>query len=160
MEKVKGFSDAQRRWIIQRDESQCQFHYVGSDGKWHRCHNKAKLQVHHIVARGFASLHYPTDFPVNGAYNGICLCELHHIMSPQSVHPDAFIAHNEYVAGNKNAFNEMMQKRYELNKKGIPYWNTQYDLQFVRIVEKANVSFLRTHPYPDKGKYGKTGRAK
>lgn len=158
MEKAKGFSDAQRRWFLARDQ-RCQFHYV-LDGHWVRCNNTEHLEIHHIVPRGYASRHYPEDFPLNGAYNGIVLCKLHHTMSPTGVHPDTFKAHNDYVNGNKNAYNEMVQKRYELNKKGIPYWNTQYDLQFVRIVEKANVSFLRTHPYPDKGKYGKTGRAK
>lgn len=159
MEKANGFTDAQRKWLLLRAGNQCQFLSVGSDGKWHRCPSKVNLQCHHIVPRGWASKHYPKDFPLNGPMNGIVLCDYHHI-GKDSVHPDTYEAHMAYRAGDRDAFKKMMEKRYELNAKGIPYWNTQWDMSFHRIVQKENVSFLRTHPYPDRGKYGRTGRAK
>lgn len=157
MEKVQGFSEIQRQWFLLRD-GQCQFHYV-LNGKWVRCPIKAKLQIHHVIPRGWANMHYPKDFPLNGASNGIALCEHHHI-GKGSVHPDTYEAWCAYHMGNKNAYHEMMEKRYELNSKGIPYWDTQWDFMFARIIQKLNVSFLRTHPYPHSGKYGNTGRAK
>lgn len=97
---------------------------------------------------------------MNGAYNGITLCEFHHVGNENAIHPDTFEALLAYRAGDKKAFEKMMEKRAELCKKGIPYWNSDHDLMFVRIVQKANVSYLRKNPYPDKGKYGKTGRTK
>lgn len=159
-EKANGFTKAQRQFFLDADGYRCQFHYVGDDGKWHRCRNTTELQIHHVVPRGFASMHYPQDFPINGPCQGITLCAMHHCLSPDSVHPDTFVAHNAYREGDKDAYKKMMEKRYELNRQGIPYWNTRYDLMFVRIIQKRNVAYLRTHIYPDKGKYGRTGRTK
>ena len=160
LDKATGFTKAQRQWFLSADNNQCQFHYIGSDGRWHRCKNTTRLQVHHIVPRGWASMHYPKDFPLNGPNQGITLCEFCHVGNPDSVHPDTLDAQEAYRNGDKDAFKKMMDKRYELNRQGIPYWNTKYDLMFVRIVQKRNVAYLRNHPYPDKGKYGKIGRTK
>lgn len=159
MEKANGFTQAQRQWFLARDGNRCQFHSVGPDGKWHRCKATSGLQIHHLIPRGWASRHYPHGFPLNGPANGLCLCEFHHI-GKGSVHHDAYEAKLAYAAGDKQAFQKMMDVRYDLNARGIPYWNTQWDMMFNRIIQKANVSFLRRNPYPDKGKYGRTGRVK
>lgn len=157
MEEVVGFSPKQREWFLERDGHRCQHrHFNGF--KWVQCQVTSGLQVHHIIPRGWARNHLPKTFPVNGANNGITLCEFHHV-GKGSVHHDTFLARQAYQEGNKNAYNEMSARRKELNEKGEPYWNTRWDWMFNRVVKKKNVSFLRKHPYPQNGKRGLNGRA-
>lgn len=163
MDKAVGFTDKQRAWFLERDNYQCMMHTV-VQGRWTRCKNTKLLQVHHITPRGHSSMHYPKNFPVNGAYNGIVLCAAHHIAlgvtgeTIYCIHPDTEIARIAFKNGDKNAYKTMMEKREELNKLGLPYWNTMWDLMFKRLIQKRNVSFLRNHKYPGHKKYGSNGR--
>ncbi len=159
VDKANGFTPSQRRWILARDNHMCQFHYVGEDGRWHRCGVTEGLQIHHVVPRGYASMHYPINFPLNGPNNGITLCSFHHI-GKGSVHPDTYEASLVYRSGDKQAYVKMMEERRSLNRRGIPYWNTMWDHMFHRILQKLNVAFLRNNPYPDSPKYGRTGRVR
>jgi hypothetical protein len=170
-EKVRGATPAQRMWILRRDGMRCCMHYV-EGGRWVRCPNTASLQAHHIVPRGRASLHYPNTFPVNGPENLITLCAMHHIGDglPNThdlqyvVHPDNVYARllfgHQRRSGRRgvNPYELMMKQRETLNRQGIPYWNTAYDLMFARWVQNHNIGYLRGHPYPDQGKWGSRGR--
>lgn len=159
-----GFTDAQRRWFLERDGHRCQMHYV-VNGKWVRCPNTARLQIHHRIPRGWASHLYPHDYPINGAGNGIALCEFHHIARgmtelqlSMAVHQDNFYAQIAYSKGNKNAFREMIDGRRRLMLKGQPYWHTRFDVMFERIIHRENARFIRGKPYPKHRKYGVRGR--
>lgn len=155
-EEVVGFTAKQRRWFLERDEHQCQFRYF-RNGKWVRCRATRGLQIHHIIPRGWSKVHMPKHFPVNGSLNGITLCARHHV-GRDSVHPDTHEAKMQYNRGNKNSFKDMMDKRKRKNQRGIPYWNTQWDWMFTRIVKKQTARFARVKPYPENGNRGNNGR--
>ena len=161
-EEVVGFSERQRSWFLLRDGGRCAF-YIPFLGFWRRCRNTRDLQIHHVVARGYAKRHYPTDFPVNGANQGVSLCKSHHCGYLADgdyrfvVHPDVEEARLDF-ATNKNSYKEMRDKRRILNESGIPYWETRWDFMFQRYIQKHNIQFLRDHPYPDNGTRGVTGR--
>lgn len=157
MDTVVGFTNAQREWFILRDGG-CQFHWFDlAKMRWVRCPSKTDLQVHHIVPRGWATMHLPVSFQLNGSHNGICLCKYHHV-GKGSVHPDTYEALLKYQAGNKNAYKQMMEARRLLNEQGTPYWCTKWDWMFSRIARKATAKFVKTHPYPINGNRGNTGR--
>lgn len=158
MSEVVGFTDKQREWIKERDGNRCQmFEYVR--GKWVQCPNRTHLEVHHILPRGWCTLHMPKNFNINGCYNGITLCKAHHV-SEIGVHPDTAEALKKYRSGNKNAFHEMMDARRVLNERGIPYWNTTWDWLFNRRVKKNTLRMLVKRRYPTNSKRGNTGRKK
>lgn len=159
-EKPKTFTKRQREWIIRRDVSRCQFHsFVG--GKWVRCPNKTGLQVHHIIPRGWAMFHMPKDFEVNTPLNLLSLCAKHHVgrfsddFRIGCVHPDTEQARLEYRKGHKDSYFQMSKLREGLNKEGIPYWNTRWDMQFYRICVKATKIYVSANEddhYPNRGR--------
>lgn len=139
---VKGFTAAQRRWILRRDLFQCQFlTYDTNRHTWALCSEKSGLQVHHILPRGWVKLHLPHmmgDDSVNAKENGITLCGYHHVgensepLDLYVIHPDNWIAKQAYRLGNKNAYQDMMALRVLLNETGTPYWNTRWDWMLIR----------------------------
>lgn len=162
-DKAVGFTPKQRRWFLERDNHQCMFWFFRG-GKWVRCPRKSNLQIHHLTPRGYASLHYPVTFELNGASNGLSLCPMHHVATNYTgdpifvVHPDTEVARIAYIGGDKDAYKKMMDARRKLNEAGLPYWNTTWDHMFHRLVEKANARYLPGHPYPGHRKYGTRGR--
>lgn len=156
MEEVVGFTQKQREWFLARDGNRCQFHFYNGR-KWVRCKNTTRLQVHHILPRGWARVHLPKNFQLNGSMNGITLCEEHHV-GVDSIHPDTFKARLNYRAGDKKAFDTMMDNRNKLNLQGIPYWRTNWDWMFYRISRKATLKYIRKNPYPVNNSRGNTGR--
>lgn len=158
MGKVTGFTKKQRNWFLERDQWQCMFHeYSNRKGKWLRCRHVKWLQVHHIIPRGWAAMHLPPDFPINGSTNGIVLCSQHHVGNA-SVHPDTWEAKEKYRGGNKKAYTEMAEARAELNHTGKPYWNTVWDWMFTRLARKRTASFSKKKKYPENRNRGLTGR--
>lgn len=159
-----GFTLPQKKWILERDGFRCQMRWV-QNGKWVRCNNRFGLQVHHRVPRGWASAHYPSDYGINDCSNGITICSCHHIgegvdneNAPHVIHRDNIHAKREYRKGNKRAYDEMIENRKNLTRRGIPYWNTEYDEMFARIIARENERFLKKKPYPKHRKYGVRGR--
>ena len=158
VEEVIGFSRNQRKWILNAFGNQCGFHSK-VNGKWVRCKAKRKLQVHHIHPRGWCRVNMRPTFNVNGMHNAIPLCVTHHEM----VHPDVIKARASYRQGNKNAFAEMSGIRAKLNWQGIPYWDTTWDLMFLRV----NARFIgkytasnKANKYPGHKIRGLNGRVK
>lgn len=125
---VVGFSLKQRRFFHDVYGNRCAF-YSKQNGNWIRCKNTTYLQVHHIVPRGWARVNLNPRFPVNGISNGICLCQSCH----EKVHPDVPVARYHYRFGRKDAFMQMMNIRKTLNYEGVPYWETKWDLMFIRL---------------------------
>ena len=148
MDKVRGFTEKQRQWFLRRDGHRCMF-WTMIDGKWVRCKNAKRLQVHHILPRGFCSMHFPKDFAVNGATNGITLCEMHHIGNAENdlyvVHPDTRTAHGKY-ADDRNSYRQMMEAREVRNRLGVPYWNTVFDWMFNRLAVKQTEMYRKSNP--------------
>ena len=153
---IVGFTQGQRDWFHERDGHRCQFRWFNGI-KWVQCKNTTKLQVHHIVPRGWAGKHLPSNFQLNGSMNGILLCTEHHV-GRNGVHPDTFQANLNYRKGDKQAYEEMMSARKKLNLRGEPYWETKWDWQFQRTARKNTLRFIRAHPYPENGNRGNSGR--
>lgn len=147
-EEVAGFTKKQREFFLDAYGHQCAFHWK-QNGKWIRCKNTKRLEVHHIYPRGWCRVNMSRRFPVNGIQQGIVLCRHHHWW----VHPDMSPAMQEYRRGNKQAIKQMMERRKELNQKGKPYWNTQWDLLFLRL----NKRFVGRYTQRTKRKYPQNG---
>lgn len=158
-----GFTDSQRRWILERDGYRCQFRMMQL-GHWVRCRNTKDLHVHHVVPRFWASLHYPWDFEINGVSNGITICAGHHVgkgldieNAPYVIHADNIRAYIAYRNGNRNAFNEMLEARGDLARRGIPYWVTTWDMMLLRIAQREAAKF-EGREYPRHRIFGFLGR--
>lgn len=167
--KVVGATAKQRSWVLARDNGRCQFR-IYNNGRWTPCTMKYKaLHVHHIVPRGWYAYHFgfnkAWDDPhnVNGPFNLITLCDLHHVGYNQPigyehcVHPDNIIALQSYRKGDKDAYKKMLEKRKVLTEKGIPYWITGWDWAFKRIVDNITPAFLYKHPFPNNRNCGTQG---
>lgn len=158
-----GFTEAQKRWFRERDGYRCQMHWV-ENGKWVQCKNTV-LEVHHLVPRFFASLHYPAHFGINSMNQGVCLCPLHHVGKGLQtvnaaivIHRDNIVAQLAYQKGDKDAYKKMFKQREWLAERGKIYWDSSWDMMLWRIIQKANGSFAQKHPYPKHRKFGLRGR--
>ena len=148
MEKIHGFTKRQREWFLRRDGHRCMF-CVCVEGKWVRCNKTTGLQIHHILPRGFASMHCH-DFAINGRTNGITLCELHHIghgadCDTYVIHPDNIVAFKEY-ATDHSSFSRMMERREAKNRLGVPYWNTLFDWMLNLLAVRQTKRYELAHP--------------
>lgn len=156
-EEVVGFTKKQIDFFKEIYGYRCTFHY--KNGVWRRCENVDHLELHHIYPRGWCRVNMPKTFEVNGLANGIILCRGCH----QKVHPDVPVTLMNYRAGNKNAFDEMMDARRKLNKAGIVYWNTEWDLEFLALNKRFVAQYLKDNPnavYPQNRNRGLNGRVK
>jgi len=151
-ENVKSFLKRQRDWFLERDDHRCSFLYH-NDGKWHRCNHTNNLEAHHILPRGWYKEHSSRLWDVNGPENGLILCQMHHrgkgatFSDRYIIHPDNQDALDKHRKGNDDAFSEMKERRYELNSRGIPYWQTNWDWLFYRIVKRRNQQRDVQYPY-------------
>lgn len=136
MSEVKGYTKRQRAWFMRVYGNQCCFHEK-RNGIWLRCGQENNLELHHIYPRGWWSTNMKKDFEINGKDNGIMLCRKHH----RIVHPDVTEALRNYHKGLGEVFGQMKKKRFDLCERGIPYWNTIYDLMFLRL----NVRFVNAY---------------
>lgn len=115
-----ALNEQQRKWVRNiRDSGECQFPY---DYK----NKKGRLQVHHITPQRLGG----ADEPEN-------LISLDETIHPGVIHPDVFAAKVEYAKGNKNAFDEMRQRRNEQIRSGEKYYNDTYDEEF-RVIARHN----------------------
>lgn len=151
--KVPGFTKKQKDWCHERDGHQCSF-FTLRNGIWQRCHKKSNLEVHHVLPRGWWDEHSTRTWDVNSKQNCLLLCDGHHrgynatFSDTYVIHPDCRTALSEYRKGNKEAFDGMIDWRKELCQRGIPYWNTQFDWLFHRILRERNASF--DTPFPQR----------
>ena len=124
-----GFTDKQRKWILDRDSHTCQL-----------CFEKAeRLEVHHITPWRYsmAVLHWTLE-RTNLPTNGITLCYMCHRGDSNSIHPDIARA-KMYYHQDKAIFNKVFAKRDELCRQHLPYWATGFDN---KLAERATMNTL------------------
>jgi len=136
----------QRKWILRRDEYQCQFYDV-EKGK---CGSNYRLEVHHVVP-----VYYAYEFlgwdekKVNDPENLITLCHYHHV---EYIHPDIGIIARKHYKWKRESYEEMLERHHALAKQGIPYWQDEWD-EILRMTARVRTfNYLRKHPddlYPE-----------
>lgn len=156
-ELVAGFTKKQREFFLEAFGHRCAFHWK-VNGRWVRCQNTRQLEVHHIYPRGWCKENMGINFHVNGSEQGIVLCRHHH----WQVHPDMIPASVLYREGNKKAYEDMMSVRKNKNRNGIPYWDTKWDLLFIRLNRKFVGKYTAKNrvKYPNGVSRGLNGRKK
>lgn len=132
---ILAFSGKQKEWIRDRDDNQCQFPVVVKPASYVPCGRTDHLQVHHaIVPQRFGKEHGFRQEDLDVADNGITLCESHH---NGVIHNDMLVARLAY-AKDKTSFAHAFERRGEKIEQGEPYWNTEYDSLFERIIKARN----------------------
>lgn len=148
---LMAFSTAQKRWLKRRDGDRCQL--PGFNGI--QC--GGGLEEDHIIPQRYAreTLGMPEE-EIDSKENGITLCENHHRGHPNSKHPDAFEALNNYRAGDKDAFKNMGKTRTDNGSDD--YWNETFDAPESAVVVRNNRVYEQQHPedpFPVKRKFRK-----
>lgn len=139
-----AFSEAQKRWLKERDRNTCQLRGF----KGIACDNK-HLEADHVIPQRFAKvvLGMP-DEEVDSALNGLILCRNHHRGHPDSKHPDAHKAWYEYQ-GHTDGFIEMFAERDAKLERGEVYWNQDYDEAESAIALRNTRRFTRNFTVND-----------
>lgn len=147
---IPGFTDKQKQWFRQRDGHQCSM-FVYKEGEWQRCPNFEYLHVHHVTPRGWYDEHSGKTWDVNDKTNGICLCSNHHVgkyadfSDMYVIHPDMRDFFHRYREDDIT-YDYVRDRRNDLAKRGIPYWNTMHDWLFYRLVQYRNRQFDKEYP--------------
>ena len=144
-----AWTNKQRKWFHRVYGNRCAFHEIRY-GVWRRCTQTERLQVHHIVPTRAAKRWLP-EFERNRCLNGIPLCLKHHCL----VHPDLDLAFQQYRAGDKQSFKEIIHDRDVVVDAGEIYWDSQWDWMFHRIAKRFVFRYLAKHPddkFPEKSK--------
>lgn len=150
-----AFSAKQRLFILDRDNHRCQARTVMMS---HRCNEEDGLYAHHIKAQLYGAVAEgmePEDLDV--PENAITLCGVAHTDdhgdNPNAIHNDQYAVRVEYRNGNKNAYQEMQQRRRGLAEQGIPYWQTKFDRGFLAYARDATRKFVnKGNEYPQRNK--------
>ena len=120
----------ERLSILERDNGECQGCRIAREicPRLTPEANPNKLQVHHILPRGYAQrVGFDPDYPENL----ITVCTTLHTGHPtRSIHPDTFQAKETYrgqTKPRKSSFQEMKERREQLIAERQTYWNTEWD---------------------------------
>lgn len=142
-----SFTEKQKKALNERDtkygveikgnKGSCQFPFP------HKCNGDQGTHLHHILPQRYALTYgVNPDF----ATNGIRICKGVHIENSDKdivIHPDTREAKKAYNAGNKKAYDEMMEDRKAKIEEKTPYWNYHYDrpMQVVALknTQKASI---------------------
>lgn len=165
-ERGNGFTDRQRRAILERDNYQGQMrHYDEVQGwhtggycpEWQSCDS---VHVHHITPQRVANINGWSREDINDPDNLITLyscehtgqCPRRYPIDPYNhfvVHPDVIEAMHEYPMLKGQAFENMGAKRDELLSQGIAYWNTDHDAEmYETAVERTILAESQGWHYP------------
>jgi len=144
----------QRKWVLRRDNYQCQFIDVDKDIA-EKCRSNRRLEVHHIVPAYYAYEFLKWDEKqVNNPENLITLCHYHHT---EYIHPDLGIIARKHYKWTKDSYNDMLERHHALAREGVPYWQDEWD-EILKIVARTRTyNYIKNHPddlYPE-GKYDK-----
>lgn len=141
--EIPGFTEKQRQWFLDRDGNRCSM-FTCIDGSWQRCQNTEYLHIHHVTPRGWYAQHSNRTWDVNDETNGIVLCQEHHVGKYADfsdrfvIHADVRNAWHLYRQGDEEAYDRVDARHEELCSRGIPYWNTEHDWLFYRLVRYRN----------------------
>ncbi len=139
----RPMSRLQRDWVVRRDGNRCQ-KFVFVNGRWLQCKEKRDIQVHHIYCKRAMELWSPDVCP-HTPDNLLSLCRCHHV-SEDGVHQDAAYALKNYRRGDKDAFKKMFAERELKLQRGQIYWNSQWDILFLRRAAKMTARYLSRKP--------------
>jgi len=130
-----AFTQKQRRWILDRDNEQCQAPFRHRHG--------GRLEVHHILPQGYSSRMGIEDYDY--PENGITLCQVAH----DTIHPDVPKARGDYHQ-DVGSFGKLREQRSEkLDKKQI-YWNDDHDRQLQVVAIRRTQGYRKLFKFPDK----------
>lgn len=132
-----GFTDAQRKWIKNRDAGECQL-----------CGSTDQLEVHHITPWRWAATVLHWDMVrVNLPTNGITLCQQCHSRGNNAIHPDWARATHKYQ-DDKKIYDQVFAVRDDLCRKQQPYWMTAHDNRLTTIAVKRTMQFIADGNFP------------
>ncbi len=113
-----------------------------------------EIHVHHIVSKRYAREFLGWGIEdINSPFNLVPICKHHHITDKfnrgvsqdvwgeliEVLHPDMALAFREYD-GTPESFRRVFERRDELTKAGIPYWN---DFYTKALLEKAEYTYYK-----------------
>lgn len=145
-ETKRQLTEKQKKWVLDRDEHRCQFYTYYSGRGLVRCPNTKDLAVHHI--KPFRWLSFRFQVVIETPYNLITLC--HHPHHLGRIHPDMADALRQYHV-DKNSISKVLEVRNKMVAQNIPYWVTTFDDILKFIAKMATDSYIKKHPFPDKG---------
>lgn len=136
-ERVAGFTDKQRKAILERDGFRCQFPPCLKDGPV--CGDgQCTLHVHHVIPKAYGvKIGLEPNYPENGLTVGKAAHDM--------IHPDIKGAKVRYVKGDKEAIKRVFDDREQKLKRREIYWNPQWDREMV------TAAVLRTQKAKNKG---------
>lgn len=153
---LNALSAKQRKWILERDDHQCQFPVYDEERGWHACGSRDRLQVHHINPQRWGKAEGKTEEELDRPENLLTLCYYHHQIF---IHPDMETARKDYGRqktlgiDKPDSFRWTFKKRDEAIKRGEHYWNDDWDEAMKEIAKERTDNFIiRGKKYPQKGK--------
>ena len=117
-----ALSRKQRKWILDRDDHQCQMPQYNERDGWHNCGSTDRLQVHHILPQRWGKAHGKTEEELDSPRNLITLCNYHH---QEVIHPDVKRAKKDYAKQKKrgvkkpNSFLKIFEERKKKIKQRV-----------------------------------------
>jgi len=134
------FTEKQRKWFFRRAGGKCESEILPPGGRKKRCGSRKDLVVCHIFPPGWCKTWRP-GWNDDGPNNGIVLCGS---CMALRFH-DWRAAHGRYVDGDRSAFKKMAAQRVISTKRGKTYWDTSFDLRFIRIARRETARHLARH---------------
>ena len=163
-EKILGTTPRQREWVKRayravfnapEGRQVCAFPVIRDEGFYPHGFVD-KIQVHHIMPKGFASYVLGwNDHQINSPFNLIPICETHHLARGlveldylnnvvPALHPDMEIARRGYTGKeHPTSYDFAFQDRIEMMKRGEPYWNTDWDRALLQKAEETYYRYLQ-----------------
>ena len=162
-EKIIGTTRKQREWVrrawqrvygFDENTNVCGFPVI-KDGKFY-IHGKAeKIQIHHLVPRGWASLVLGWDEKqINSPLNLYPLCEKHHLAKGlkdldyfndvvPAIHPDMEVARRGYTGKeHPTSYDFAFQNREEMMARFEKYWNDDWTQALLKKAEEVYYRYL------------------
>jgi hypothetical protein len=153
-----GYTKRQRSWFKRVYHNRCQFPIYTEKRGFRTCGLEDRIQIHHIEPQRYSKSILKRD--PDRMYNGVALCEMHHVGKETKgpilnslenvvavVHNDIRWAFRNYSATDGESFKRVLERREELLKEGIIYWNKDYDEFF----QERNYYMITQHllKYPE-----------
>ena len=140
-EKNLGLTLKQRKWILDRDDHECQF-VILDDNEPRKCRSDVSLQVHHIYPKEWSFIKLgKKDKEVNCPENAITLCKEHHL---GLVHFDYGVMARKLYKYSDTSYSMIASWHIALAKQGVKYWVPYWD-DILRMVAR-----IRTWEYTSK----------
>ena len=163
-EKLKGTTPLQREWVkrawdtvfdVPEGYHVCGFPIIKDEGFYLHGFVK-KIQVHHLVNRGYAShVLGLSQREINNPLNLIPLCDIHHRGNGlkeldyrnevvPAVHPDLEVARQGYTGSkHPSSYDFAFRNRQEMMKRGEEYHNPDFDQALLAKIEEVYYRYLQ-----------------